>query len=133
MTVVCHHPSECRSALARTSSPVVVDLETTGLSRKDRIVSAGLLVDGIAYILFARSLHASITNSPLPIFYGALRPLERPDLTIIGHNAPFDLGFLRREGIVVRGEVRDTLKLLRLIDQDRGRDGKGSESKQARR
>src|SRR5262245_41012862 len=107
MITVRHDPGECKHALARTVSPVVVDLETTGLSRHDLIVSAGLLIDGVAYILFARSRHASITKLPLATFYDALRPLERPDLTVVGHNAIFDLSFLRREGIVVQGEVRD--------------------------
>ncbi len=122
-TRIQHDPRECKAALARTVSPVVVDLETTGLERHDQIVSAGLFIDGTAHILFARSRHASITNHPLSEIYDALRPLERPDLVIVGHNALFDLGCLRREGIVVGGEVRDTLKLLRLIDQDRGPSG----------
>src|SRR5262249_35041775 len=124
MITVRHDPGECKQALARTVSPVVVDLETTGLLRHDQIVSAGLLIDGVAYILFARSRHASITKLPVSTFYDALRPLERKDLVIIGHNFLYDLGCLRREEIVVQGEIRDTLKILRLIDQDRGREGK---------
>lgn len=133
MTIVQHDPGECMEALAHTNAPVVVDLETTGRRRWNQIVSAGLLIDGVAHILFARSSHVSVTNIPLQVFRDALQPLERPDLVIVGHNAIFDLGFLRREGIVVRGEIRDTLKLLRLIDQDRGRSGKDSEVKRPRR
>lgn len=133
MITVQHDPGECKQALARTVTPVVVDLETTGLRRHDQMVSAGLLIDGVAHILFARSMHASIFNIPLTTLYDALRPLERPDLTIVGHNTIFDLSVLRREGIVVQGDVRDTLKLLRLIDQDRGRQGKGSDIKRPRR
>src|SRR5437868_6410429 len=119
MTRVSHDPGECCQALTRTGSPVVLDLETTGLTRTDRIVSAGLLVDDVAYVLFARSAHVSVTNLPQAEFLDALRPLERADLTVIAHNAMFDLGFLLREGIRVGGEVHDTLKLLRLLDQDR--------------
>ena len=118
---VSHSPRQCLTALARTVGPVVVDLETTGLHRCDQIVSAGLLVDGIAYILFARSSHVSVTNLPLDAFREAIRPLEeRKDLVIIGHNFLFDLRFLLREGIRVGGDIHDTLKLLRLLDQDRG-------------
>ena len=122
MTQVSHCPRRCRQALARAAGPVVLDLETTGLRRDHRIVSAGLFVDGVAHILFARSAHVSVCNLPLEEFREALRPLGRPDLVLVAHNARFDLSFLRREGITVRGEVRDTLKLLRLLDQDRGGD-----------
>jgi len=128
VTAVQHHPGKCKEALAGTDSPVVLDLETTGLTRHDKIVSAGLLIDGMAHILFVRSIHASIKNIPLPTFYDALAPLQRPDLVVIAHNAIFDIGCLRREGIVVRGEVRDTMKLLKLLDQDRGRSARESET-----
>ena len=120
MTRVNHDPRECREALARTHQPVVLDLETTGLRRWDRVVSAGLLIDGVAHLLFVRTLHPTIANVPVADLRAALAPLARPDLVVVGHNLPFDLAFLRREGIVVAGECRDTLKILRLIDQDRG-------------
>src|SRR5512135_2172944 len=125
MTRVVHDPRECREALARTTAPVVVDLETTGLRRWDRIVSAGLLIDGVAYVLFVRTLHSSIINVPESEFHEALQPLARPELTVVGHNLPFDLAFLRREGVPVTGEGRDTLKILRLLDQDRGSGSQG--------
>ena len=124
-TKVVHDPRECREALARTAGPVTLDLETTGLRRWDQIVSAGLLIDGVAYLLFLRSLHASIANLPVGAFRDALAPLARPDLTVVGHNLPFDLAFLRREGVPVAGEGRDTLKILRLLDQDRGAGSQG--------
>ena len=120
MSWINHDPRRCRAALESTKRPVVLDLETTGLLRHHQIVSAGLLVDEQVHILFARSGHITIENLPMTVFREALRPLERPELVVIGHNLPFDLGFLRREGIRVQGEARDTLKLLRLLDQDRG-------------
>ena len=120
MTRVVHDPCECREALARTSAPVVLDLETSGLRRWDQIVSVGLLIDGIAYLLFVRTLHPSIINVTEPEFRMALEPLARPELTVVGHNLPFDLAFLRRERVALAGECRDTLKILRLLDQDRG-------------
>ena len=127
---VSHDPRQCLTALAGTSSPVMLDLETTGLRRWNQIVSVGLLVDDTAFILFARSSHVSIRNLPLASIKEALQPLERKDLTVIGHNISFDLGFLAREGISVNGEIHDTLKLLRLLDQDRG--GERSESSTGR-
>lgn len=132
MTQVRHDPGECKDALARTCSPVVVDLETTGVRRSSQIVSAGILVDEIAYILFLRSSHPSIRNLSREIFLDALQPLARTDLVVIGHNLPFDLRFLKREGVQVGGEARDTLKLLRLIDQDRGREGGTQDKHQPR-
>jgi DNA polymerase I-like protein with 3'-5' exonuclease and polymerase domains len=133
MVRVSHDPLQCRKALERTGAPVVLDLETTGLRRWNQIVSAGLLVDGIPYILFARSSHISVSNLPLADFRQALQPLERTDLIVVGHNALFDLGFLLREGVRVGGEVRDTLKLLRLLDQDRGGERGELEKRRPRR
>lgn len=130
---VSHDPGQCFSALVRTVKPVVVDLETTGLRRHDQIVSAGILVEDVAYVLFARSAHVSIRNSPLNSVREALLPLERKDLTVIAHNALFDLGFLLREGIQVGGEVHDTLKILRLLDQDRGGERNESAKRRPRR
>ncbi|MFO0892837.1 MAG: hypothetical protein U0790_27310 [Isosphaeraceae bacterium] len=83
---------------ARTAAPVVLDLETTGLRRWDLVVSAGLLIDGLAHLLFVRTLHPSIANVSEAEFRSALGPLARRDLTVVGHNLPFDLAFLRREG-----------------------------------
>src|ERR1700682_364986 len=125
MTKIVHDPRACREALARTVAPVVLDLETTGLRRWDQVVSAGLLIDGVAHLLFVRALHPSIANLPVGAFRDALAPLARPDLTVVGHNLPFDLAFLRREGVPVAGEGRDTLKILRLLDQDRGAGSQG--------
>ena len=125
MTPVVHDPRACREALARTAAPVVLDLETTGLRRWDQIVSAGLLIDGVAHLLFRRALHPSIANLPDAAFRHALDPLARPDLVVVGHNLPFDLAFLRREAVPVAAEGRDTLKILRLLDQDRGAGSQG--------
>ena len=65
MTRVVHDPGACREALARTAGPVVLDLETTGLRRWHRVVSAGLLIDDVAHLLFLRSLAPGVTNIPV--------------------------------------------------------------------
>jgi DNA polymerase I-like protein with 3'-5' exonuclease and polymerase domains len=99
---------------------VELDLETTGLGRRDRIVSVGLLVDGEPHILFVRS--RVIANISVEGLHEALGPLAiREDLVVVGHNIGFDLGMLWREGIGVAGTVHCTEKLLRLVDPDRNR------------
>jgi DNA polymerase I-like protein with 3'-5' exonuclease and polymerase domains len=103
----------------------VVDIETTGLARTARIVSVGLLVDGQIYVLFARSRHASVRNLPPARLRWALGPLAGPAVTVVMHNATFDLAHLLDEDIPVGGTVHDTLQMLRLLDQDRGGDGAG--------
>ena len=120
---ISHSPRAAHQALAGATTPVILDLETTGIERSAKIVSAGLLVEDHIFILFLRSQHASIRNLPLDQFRWALEPLADPLITIVCHNAPFDLGHLHREGIAVGGTIHDTLQILRLIDQDRGGDG----------
>ena len=52
VTPIINQPRRTRRALESTRSPVVLDLETTGLSRHDDIVSVGLLIDNQPYINF---------------------------------------------------------------------------------
>ena len=122
-TTISHSPRECRLALAGASSPVVIDLETTGIERSSRIVSAGVLVDDHAFILFLRSEHAGIRNIAVDRLRWALEPLANPCLTLVFQNACFDLDHLDPEGVVAAGTIHDTMQLLRLMDQDRGGDG----------
>jgi DNA polymerase I-like protein with 3'-5' exonuclease and polymerase domains len=98
----------------------VLDLETTGLTRDDDIVSVGVLVDNIPYINFRFTRFIPVISRDCLIT--ALEPLgTRDDLTIVGHNIAFDLGFLHREGIKVVGITHDTELILRLCDSDRGK------------
>ena len=56
MTVpIVNRPRQCRAALAATRSAIALDTETTGLDRHARLVSVGLLVDGVPFILFVGS------------------------------------------------------------------------------
>lgn len=118
--VSVNRPDLVRAALLCTRSPVIADLETTGLTRHDSVVSAGLLITGRPYILFVRS--RVCPNIPLDRFVHALRPLvTRTDITSVYHNAAYDLGMFWREGIKVGGIVHDSELMLRIIDSDRGR------------
>ena len=121
--VISHGPGACRAALLSATTPLIIDLETTGIERYDQIVSAGLLISGQIFILFLRACHASIRNLAPDRFLWALEPLASPGLVTVYHNAPFDLGHLHRAGVKVGGTIHDTLQILRLLDQDRGGDG----------
>jgi DNA polymerase I-like protein with 3'-5' exonuclease and polymerase domains len=113
---VSHDPHECRRALAHARL-ATIDTETTGVARRSRIVSVALKVGLTIFVLFRRSL--VIPNLSEAALRRALEPLARRDLVLLLHNAPFDLEKLRREGVVVGARVIDSLRLLRLIDNDR--------------
>ena len=117
-----HDPGECSNALALCSRPVIIDLETTGVARHNRIVSAGVLVDDTVFILFTGSHEVSVVRHLITLadLREALQPLQRPDLTAVFHFAPFDVGVLERADIPVRCTIHDTAKLLKLLDPDRG-------------
>jgi DNA polymerase I-like protein with 3'-5' exonuclease and polymerase domains len=118
---VNHSPPALHQALAGTSRPVSLDIESTGLGKAARTVSVACLVDDRAFVLPVRSVHATVCNIPLPDLRHALAPVgTRTDLVVIGHNLAFDRRILAADGIHIVGEVRDTLKLLKLIDPDRG-------------
>ena len=124
---VSHDPQQLKDELLRTSSPVVFDVETTGLNvRSDRVLSFGFRIRlgnrVTNHILFTRRCTARCIapyRSTDKTLSESLEPLARPGLILIGHNIKFDLLMLRREGLQCRGEVRDTQGLLKLLDQDR--------------
>lgn len=120
-----HCPVLLRRALEHTRS-AVIDLETTGLGRRDRIVAVGVLVGRDAHILVTDE-HRDLSSLPhrvtASVVAEALAPLStRPDLELVAHNAVFDVGMLERAGIAVHAQVRDTMKLLKLLDGDRGKE-----------
>ena len=51
---ISHDPAECSHALRGASGPIYMDTETEGVEWNDRLVSVGLLVDRVAFILFIR-------------------------------------------------------------------------------
>lgn len=124
---VFHSPARLRAGLLSTTRPVVFDVETTGLNVfQDRVLSFGFRLhtdDGYEnHVLFTgRCPHASIQPhiSSDDTIGEALGALARPGLVLVGHNLQYDLSLLRREGYEYHGFVRDTLTMLRLVDQDR--------------
>ena len=116
-----HSPQQLREVLLQQPSPVFLDTETSGLLRYNRVLSIGVRVQGVNYILFTDACcHASIIPyvSSTEAIRSALKPLLC--LSLVFHNAKFDLPRLRQFGVAYAGRVIDTLQLLRLLDQDRG-------------
>jgi DNA polymerase I-like protein with 3'-5' exonuclease and polymerase domains len=124
-------PEECRQAIA-AAEIVDLDVETTGTGFTDEIVSAAVKVERTVFLLPLRSRHTSVTNLSLADFRRALSPLERPTLQVGGQNFTFDLGKLKREGLQVGGTILDTMRLLRLRDQDRGAERGADERRRPR-
>jgi DNA polymerase I-like protein with 3'-5' exonuclease and polymerase domains len=119
--VVSHCPRALAQALAGTAGPVILDIESTGVDKQARTVSVACLADRQAFVLPVRSLHASAPNLPVSTLTQALAPLlARKDLVLVGHNLAFDLRVLAADGITAACRVRDTLKLLKILDPDRG-------------
>ena len=119
---------------------IILDTETTGASEQDRIIQLGYLVLGGQ----ATEVHNELCFSETPIGYGAMevhnitpemlenkpicihttaykRLLELNSLEnyLIIHNAPFDVGFLKKEHSFLKdkrfldNEIIDSLKLAR--------------------
>lgn len=119
---------------------ILLDTETTGAGPGDRLCQIAFLVaEGKAPLRAVESF----CKPPLPIGFGAmavhhitneqvadkpayadseaaaaLAALNLPQNVLIIHNAPFDVEMLRREGVVWKGPVIDTLRCARhLIDE----------------
>lgn len=114
---------------------IILDVETTGLDpNKDKIIEIGLLnvESGIvknsysSLITIDKPLSSSITNltgitdqdlkargKSIQEVIPKIQSLIK-DKPIIGHNVPFDIAFLEKEGLTVQqNELIDTLRLLK--------------------
>lgn len=122
---------KCADALA-VADTAVLDLETTGIRRHDQIVAAGIFIDGDAHMLITEK-HLDLSSNGIRISLQSLRHAldslrTKTDLSVIMHNAAFDVGMLERAGVNVNCKVIDTMKLLKLDDSDRGREFDAGES-----
>lgn len=110
---------------------IYLDLETTGLDKKDRICSIGLIGKEAQNLLTqsdlirppkkirpdAMAVH-HITNEMVrkaPLFDESasaawLHEHNNTDNILIAHNIEFDLGMMQKEGLVWQGGMIDTLK-----------------------
>ena len=114
---------------------IAIDLETTGLDpKKDKIIEVGavkfkgdLELDRYSSLVNPRRRLSQFITSLTGISQGDVDAAPKwdrvaPDLTrflgdlpIVGHNAEFDTGFLRANGVYPRGLVFDTLDFARVV------------------
>lgn len=102
---------------------ICVDIETTGLTWNDRILSIGASwrngdggVHSQAWPVGAHDLFHAAT--PIPQVRQELLPLIQQADLIVGHNLTFDLSYLFKSGVILPGEVKgrlvDTLTTARM-------------------
>ncbi|MEA1955694.1 MAG: exonuclease domain-containing protein [Campylobacterota bacterium] len=118
---------------------IILDTETTGTNDEDKIIQLGFLVlDGKNI-----EVHNEFNSSDTPIKFGAmevhgitpemleekplcqettafkrLQELNTQDNYMIIHNAPFDLGMLKKEDFGIQMKVIDTLRVAKHIFED---------------
>ncbi|MFN3479486.1 MAG: DNA polymerase, partial [Thermodesulfovibrionales bacterium] len=101
--------------------PFAIDIETTGRdSLKDTIVGVALCTDKgkASYIPLGHlNLKEQINRKEGITAMGKL--LENKDIPKIGHNLKFDISFLRREGVYVKGMLYDTMIASYLLNPNR--------------
>ncbi len=111
------------------------DSETTGVEKKDKICSIGLVCgDEVHYELInplmkippSASMIHHITNEMVAVaaafahseIKGVLESFNSSENTIVMHNAPFDLEMLSKEGFIWQGGIIDTLKCSQSLMDD---------------
>ncbi len=119
---------------------ILLDTETTGAGENDRVIQLGFMVlDGKNV-----EVHNDLCSCDVPIGYGAmevhgitpeeiagkpacdqthafkaLESLNTPDNVMIIHNAPFDLGMLKKENFTSKMRLIDTLRCAKhLFDEE---------------
>ena len=118
---------------------IILDTETTGVGENDRAIQLGYIVLGAKEV----EVHNEFFSSDVPISFGAmevhgitpdllegkpscqesvaykrLQELNVVENYIIIHNAPFDLGMLKKEGFDTQMQVIDTLRVAKHILPD---------------
>jgi len=118
---------------------IILDTETTGTDEEDRVIQLGYMVLGGSEVevhnqfcssdveikIGAMEVHG-ITNEMLdakPLCvesdaYQRLLELNDEENYMIIHNAPFDLGMLKKEGFETKMKVIDTLRVAKHIFPD---------------
>ena len=118
---------------------IILDTETTGTEEEDRIIQLGYLVlegknievynefcsTDVAIKYPAMETHGitpeMIEGKPLCVelpSYNRLCELNTNDNYMIIHNAPFDVGMLKKEGFELKMKLIDTLRVAKHIFED---------------
>lgn len=118
---------------------IILDTETTGTDELDRIIQLGYIVLGGKEI----EVHNEFCSSDIEIKYPAMEvhgitpemiegkplcselpsykrllELNTPENYMIIHNAPFDIGMLKKEGFDLKMQLIDTLRVAKHIFED---------------
>lgn len=113
----------------RIGQDFAFDVETTGLNpRADRLCGLSItFCDGISYYVVLQ--HTMLNKAgvvelvryiPDDQFTHHLQPLfAQPNVTMVAHNAKFDVHFLAQAGIRIFGQLADTMLAAQLIDENR--------------
>jgi DNA polymerase I-like protein with 3'-5' exonuclease and polymerase domains len=97
------------------------DLKETGAgwaTGKGHIIGIAIAVDGAAWYFPIR--HANGGNLDVRMTLGWLREVcAMEDCTFVFHNAMYDVGWLKREGVEIKGKIVDTMVAAPLLDENR--------------
>ena len=106
---------------------IAIDLETkdpnlmimgSGWARNDgHVIGIAVAVEGLSWYFPIR--HELGSNFDPTITFNWLRDVVAKDRDYIFHNAPYDVGWLRAEGIEVKGRIVDTMVCAPLINENR--------------
>ena len=106
---------------------IAIDLETkdpnlmimgSGWARNDgHVIGIAVAVEGLSWYFPIR--HELGSNFDPTITFNWLRDVVSKDRDYIFHNAPYDVGWLRAEGIEVKGRIVDTMVCAPLINENR--------------
>lgn len=97
------------------------DLKETGAgwaTGKGHVIGIAVAVEGAAWYFPIR--HANGGNLDARITLNWLREVcSMEDCTYVFHNAMYDIGWLRREGVFIKGKIADTMVAAPLLDENR--------------
>ena len=97
------------------------DLKETGAgwaTGKGHIIGIAVAVEGSAWYFPIR--HANGGNLDARMTLGWLREVcSMEDCTFVFHNAMYDVGWLKREGVEIKGKIADTMVAAPLLDENR--------------
>ena len=127
---VIKDPSELTEIVfPRLGQDFAFDVETTGLNpRKDRLCGLALTFsdESSYYIVLQHTRQKEdgevVLEQHIPVsrFVHYLQPLfAQENVTMVAHNAKFDLHFLSAAGLHIRGRLADTMLAAQLINENR--------------
>jgi len=97
------------------------DLKETGAgwaTKKGHVIGIAVAVEGSSWYFPIR--HANGGNLDPRMTLGWLREVcAMEDCTFVFHNAMYDIGWLKHEGVEIKGRIADTMVAAPLLDENR--------------